>query len=222
MVMVLILPLALVALSAAARQPPAVEVDAALPVAEASTEASVAVDLARRPARSLFASARVGDGRGLWSLDDDEETTTTSARATTSTVPLKRVTTTTTVVPATTPRNQELPPASTAPPLPRPTTTTTSRPTSQPGGPATPQELAVLACIRQRESGGNYSAVSANGLYHGAYQFLQSTWNGAAQLAGRPDLVGVPPEKAAPADQDAVALALYRASGLGPWGGHCP
>jgi muramidase (phage lysozyme) len=79
-----------------------------------------------------------------------------------------------------------------------------------------------LACIRQRESGGNYSAVSANGLYHGAYQFLQSTWNGAAQLAGRPDLVGVPPEKAAPADQDAVALALYRASGLGPWGGHCP
>jgi hypothetical protein len=81
---------------------------------------------------------------------------------------------------------------------------------------------AVLACIRQRESGGNYAAVSANGIYRGAYQFSQSTWNGAASLAGRPDLIGVPPNLVAPANQDAVALAEYEAAGLAPWGGHCP
>ncbi len=85
-----------------------------------------------------------------------------------------------------------------------------------------PSAAAVLACIRQRESGGNYSAVSANGVYRGAYQFSQATWDGAARLAGRPDLVGVPPNLVSPANQDAVALAEYEAAGLAPWGGHCP
>ena len=51
-----------------------------------------------------------------------------------------------------------------------------------------------LACVVQAESGGNYQAVSPNGLYMGAFQFSQSTWNFAAQAAHRPDLVGVPPE----------------------------
>ena len=32
-----------------------------------------------------------------------------------------------------------------------------------------------------------------DGLYMGAFQFSQSTWNCAAQAAGRPDLIGVPP-----------------------------
>jgi len=33
--------------------------------------------------------------------------------------------------------------------------------------------------------------------------------------------VGVDPAAAAPADQDLVAMALYRARGTQPWGGRC-
>jgi muramidase (phage lysozyme) len=58
-------------------------------------------------------------------------------------------------------------------------------------------------------------------MYRGAYQFMQSTWNNAAGIAGRSDLVGKLPNLVAPADQDAVALALYRAAGSSPWGGGC-
>ena len=50
-----------------------------------------------------------------------------------------------------------------------------------------------LQCVVQAESGGNYGAVSPNGLYMGAFQFSQSTWNVAAQDAGLPGLVGMPP-----------------------------
>jgi hypothetical protein len=75
--------------------------------------------------------------------------------------------------------------------------------------------------VRRRESGGNYSAVSPGGLYMGAYQFSQGTWNQAAQIAGRPDLVGQRPNLVAPAAQDAVALAYYNAVGPAPWGGYC-
>ncbi len=80
-----------------------------------------------------------------------------------------------------------------------------------------------LACTRAHESdsAGGYQAVSAGGTYRGAYQFDRSTWNSAASLAGRPDLVGVDPAAAAPADQDLLALALYHARGTQPWGGRC-
>ena len=40
-----------------------------------------------------------------------------------------------------------------------------------------------LACVVQAESGGNYSVVSPNGLYMGAFQFSQPTWNTAASAA---------------------------------------
>ena len=40
-------------------------------------------------------------------------------------------------------------------------------------------------------------------------------------MAGRSDLVGRAPNTVAPADQDAVALALYKAAGASPWGGAC-
>ena len=63
--------------------------------------------------------------------------------------------------------------------------------------------------------------VSRDGLYHGAYQFLQSTWNNIARAAGRADLVGVDPANAAPADQDSLALWLYHHAGAAPWGGRC-
>lgn len=53
-----------------------------------------------------------------------------------------------------------------------------------------------LQCVVQAESGGNYQAVSPNGLYMGAFQFSQSTWNYAARAAGLSNLVGVPPNHA--------------------------
>jgi Transglycosylase-like domain len=78
-----------------------------------------------------------------------------------------------------------------------------------------------LVCTRQIESGGNYQIVSADGLYHGAYQFLPSTWNTTAAYAGRPGLVGVPPETASEYDQDDMAWTLYQWQGSTPWLGRC-
>lgn len=74
-----------------------------------------------------------------------------------------------------------------------------------------------LMCVVQAESGGNYAAVSPNGLYMGAFQFSQATWNMAAQAAGLPSLVGVPPNLASKAAQDSVAVALYALDGQKPW-----
>jgi hypothetical protein len=93
-------------------------------------------------------------------------------------------------------------------------------PTTAPSGGGSSSDMAFLACVRQRESGGNYGAVNAGG-YYGAYQFSISTWNGTASYAGRGDLVGVRPDHASPGDQDAMALTLLRWQGRGPWGGYC-
>lgn len=78
-----------------------------------------------------------------------------------------------------------------------------------------------LACVRARESGGNYSISSPNGLYRGAYQFHQNTWDNTAAHAGRSDLVGRDPASVAPGDQDAMAAHLYGWQGSAPWGGAC-
>jgi muramidase (phage lysozyme) len=79
-----------------------------------------------------------------------------------------------------------------------------------------------LACVRQRESGGNYSIYNAGGSgAAGAYQFMPGTWNSIAASSGRGDLVGIDPAQASPADQDAMAQALYAQQGAGPWGGGC-
>jgi len=75
------------------------------------------------------------------------------------------------------------------------------------------------AALRRCESGGNYSAVSSSGTYRGAYQFSRSTWNAVARRS-HPQLAGVDPAAAAPGDQDAMAMSLYRSSGSGPWP-HC-
>jgi septal ring factor EnvC (AmiA/AmiB activator) len=77
-----------------------------------------------------------------------------------------------------------------------------------------------LVCIRNRESGGNYAAVSPDG-YYGAYQFLPSTWDATAVHAGRAELAGVLPSRASVFDQDEIAWALYQWQGKGPWGGRC-
>jgi transglycosylase-like protein len=79
-----------------------------------------------------------------------------------------------------------------------------------------------LSCVRQRESGGNYGVYNSGGSgAAGAYQFMPGTWNGVASSSGRSDLVGVDPAQAAPADQDAMAQALYAQQGAAPWGGGC-
>jgi peptidoglycan endopeptidase LytE len=72
------------------------------------------------------------------------------------------------------------------------------------------------AALRQCEASGDYTAVSAGGRFRGAYQFDQATWDLIARQSF-PHLVGVDPAAASPADQDAVALALYRLRGASPW-----
>ena len=78
-----------------------------------------------------------------------------------------------------------------------------------------------LQCVLRVESGGNYGAVSPGGAYMGGFQFGQPTWNEAAQLAGMPQLVNVPPNDATPSEQDDLAIALYQADGQQPWDDSC-
>ncbi|HXY94664.1 MAG TPA: transglycosylase family protein [Acidimicrobiia bacterium] len=79
-----------------------------------------------------------------------------------------------------------------------------------------------LACVKQRESGGNYTIHNYQGSgASGAYQIMPGTWNSIAASTGRNDLVGIDPASASPADQDAMAAALYAQQGAAPWGGGC-
>lgn len=89
-----------------------------------------------------------------------------------------------------------------------------------------------LICTRRIESdsgdaNGNglhdagYQAIGGGGTFRGAFQFMRSTWDSTAAMAGRPDLIGVDPAEASVGDQDTLAWALYQASGNGPWGGRC-
>jgi Transglycosylase-like domain len=86
---------------------------------------------------------------------------------------------------------------------------------------ADPSLPRFLQCVLQVESGGNYGAVSPGGTYMGGFQFSQPTWNEAAQLAGMPQLIGVAPNVATPAEQDDLAIALYQADGEQPWDDSC-
>jgi peptidoglycan hydrolase CwlO-like protein len=114
--------------------------------------------------------------------------------------------------------------------------TTTAEPANAPNAPAapipppdyepTPGEHPqhwhpFLTCTRAIESSGNYQAYNPDGPYYGAYQFLQSTWNSAANHAGRGELIGVKPSDASQYDQDDMAWTLYQWQGKGPWGGRC-
>jgi len=111
---------------------------------------------------------------------------------------------------------------------PAPTSTTSAGvtvaapPAAAPASSGTDPALnSFLQCVVQHESGGNYQIASPTGQYMGAFQFSQSTWNVAARLAGRPTLVGVPPNRASKADQDTLAVALYNADGEQPWYDPC-
>jgi hypothetical protein len=131
-------------------------------------------------------------------------TATTAAPVTTTTRPR---TTTTTAAP-----QVYVAPTTTAAPAPPP---------PAPGGGPTAWESSFLSCVRHRESRGVYTAVDPSGQFMGAYQIYQGGWNAVASSIGRSDLVGVQPHRAAPADQDTIALAMLRQYGTSPWGGYC-
>jgi len=66
-----------------------------------------------------------------------------------------------------------------------------------------------LEAIAMCESGGDPTAVSADGMYHGKYQFSVATW---AAMNGS----GLP-SQAPEAEQDMRAAMLYAQSGPGQW-----
>jgi peptidoglycan hydrolase-like protein with peptidoglycan-binding domain len=68
---------------------------------------------------------------------------------------------------------------------------------------------ATLQRIAQCESGGNPSAVSADGTYRGKYQFDRDTWRA---MGGTGD-----PAEAPEAEQDRIAAALLAQRGTAPW-----
>jgi peptidoglycan hydrolase-like protein with peptidoglycan-binding domain len=67
----------------------------------------------------------------------------------------------------------------------------------------------TLQRIAQCESGGDPTAVSADGTYRGKYQFDRATW---AQMGGSGD-----PAQAPEAEQDRIAAKLLAARGTAPW-----
>lgn len=73
-----------------------------------------------------------------------------------------------------------------------------------------------LACVKQRESRGDYGAYNPSGA-GGAYQMMPDTANTVAKWMNRPDLVGIGAQNWAPVDQDAGALVLYQHMGESPW-----
>ena len=67
----------------------------------------------------------------------------------------------------------------------------------------------VLARIAQCESGGDPTAVSADGRYFGKYQFRKATWRAVGGTGN--------PAAAPEAEQDRRAAILYRREGTSPW-----
>lgn len=81
------------------------------------------------------------------------------------------------------------------------------------GGFPSPESVGVssstLQAIAACESGGDPTAVSSDGAYHGLYQFDYGTW---ASVGGSGD-----PGAASPAEQTYRAALLYSRSGSSPW-----
>ncbi|MGI8845902.1 MAG: transglycosylase family protein [Thermoleophilaceae bacterium] len=76
--------------------------------------------------------------------------------------------------------------------------------------PASGKAPAVLERIARCESGGDLTVVSRNGRYFGKYQFAKATWKAQGGE-------GSDPSAASEAEQDRVALKLYKAEGTRPW-----
>ena len=81
-----------------------------------------------------------------------------------------------------------------------------------PGGPTAAQWNALRKC----ESTHNYAAISPSGLYRGAYQFSQQTWDWVAGIY-HPHLVSIDPIDSEPAWQDVMAYTLYAMRGWDQW-----
>ncbi len=182
------------------------------PAAEASTSEVSDADEAD--------ADRTTDGDSSDDSDESAEAPTTTA-ATLAPRERAEVTLPPTTAPPTTAAPTTAAPTTQAPTTQAPTTTappTTEAPatTAAAGEPTAAQWAALRAC----ESGGNYSIVSSNGLYHGAYQFSRATWDSVARSAGQTHLVGIAPHTVSAAEQDLLALVLWRASGWQPWP-HC-
>ncbi|REI00940.1 transglycosylase [Staphylococcus felis] len=75
---------------------------------------------------------------------------------------------------------------------------------------------AHLALIKDRESGGNYSAINPTSGAAGAYQFLQPTWDSVARSID-PSYVGKNPASAPASVQDRFAQYLYNTAGPSQW-----
>jgi len=84
----------------------------------------------------------------------------------------------------------------------------------------TTSEFEFLDCVRHRESRGQYRALNPSGAA-GAYQLMPGTGRAIAHRAGRHDLAATPVVNWSVADQDLMALLLYRWQGATPWGGSC-
>lgn len=150
-------------------------------------------------------------------------TSTTISAAPATPVPAPTTAPPTTAAPTTqAPTPTTAAPTTAAPTTEQPTTTTAPPVVEEPQAAVTASTPTAeqWAALRHCEASGNYSIVSSNGLYHGAYQFYQPTWDGLANQLGRSDLVGLAPSQAAPADQDALALLLWQQRGNQPWP-HC-
>ena len=80
---------------------------------------------------------------------------------------------------------------------------------AKPSGTRVTAPSAVLAKIARCESGGDPTAVSADGRYRGKYQFSRATWRA---MGGTGD-----PAAAPEAVQDRLAAALLAARGTAPW-----
>ena len=94
--------------------------------------------------------------------------------------------------------------------------TTTTVPQSTVQQTSTQPTAIQWANLRQCESLGNYTIVSSNQLYYGAYQFSIATWDDIASRHA-PQLVGVLPSAATQAQQDFLAQKLYDERSWRPW-----
>jgi peptidoglycan hydrolase-like protein with peptidoglycan-binding domain len=81
--------------------------------------------------------------------------------------------------------------------------------TSSSSGGSSGSASATLARIAQCESGGDPTAVSADGRYRGKYQFDRATWE---LMGGSGD-----PAQAGEAEQDRIAAKLFAQRGTSPW-----
>ncbi len=194
----------------------------------------VASPSSAEPVRVSFEAAGAPKGKAIeelsWSSSTsttapaESSTTASSAAPVTTVAPATTATTaaaapTTTAAPTAAKAQAVTPtvPPTTAAPAPPPTAPPTTAAPAPVGGSSS--DMAFLACVRRRESGGNYGINTGNG-YYGAYQFAQSTWDNTARHAGRGDLVGRKLSQASPGDQDAMALHLLQWVGRSPWAGY--